>query len=234
MNLPFDKIFILHLAENKDRLDNINNEIKRLGIEDKTNIWWTCFRKISTEIGNNLPLLKYNGFYENYKKYNPDIYGRVFNCSFEHYTIIKTAYLRGFNHILILEDDFKFIDDINSIEYVFNNLPDDYDVIKFFYTYLFKFSNKFNYEKDKNSKLFTKINNFNENNYGSTLCYALSRKGMKHLIELYDKKFQVADVIFFDVDCKNINTYLSNYIIVHENNSISNILWNRNDINKLK
>lgn len=45
-------------------------------------------------------------FYDKARKLvNPDIYGAVFDCAYNHYSIIKQAYLRGFNNILIIEDD---------------------------------------------------------------------------------------------------------------------------------
>ena len=56
------------------------------------------------------------------KRYNPDIYCAVFNCAFEHYTIVKQAYLRGLNNILVFEYDIRFISNVCAAKKVFTKL----------------------------------------------------------------------------------------------------------------
>ena len=131
MKLPFDKIYCLHLSEDKERENQIKKQFKFLGITKQVDIWWTCKRDISNKIGKMITSL-HTKFYNTYSKNNNKLYGNVFNCSFEHYSIIKQAYMRGFNNILIIEDDVVFNRDKEKIQYIMNNIPDDYDIIKFF------------------------------------------------------------------------------------------------------
>lgn len=234
MKLPFDKVFILHLAENKERYNHLKNECKRLNIEDQVSIWWTCFKPISNFIGEKIESLKHP-YYDYYKQFNKDVYGRVFNCAFEHYNIIKTSYLRGYNNILILEDDFKFINDVYSIEYIFNNLPKDYDILKFYTSFINIINENTIFNINKDNIFFNKIDTYKEY-YTSTLCYALSRKGMKTIIDIYEQHLMPSDNIFLEINKNNIdlNIYINRYVCIYPNDSISNILNVRNDLLKME
>ena len=225
--LPFDKIYCLHMAENEIRYQNMMSEFDRLNIKDQVEIWWTCKRKISSKIGDYLESL-HSIFYNYKRKHNEDLYGGVFNCSFEHYTIIKQAYIRGFNSILIFEDDITFNKHISveEIYNIFNSIPDDYDIIKFYNE---------NLDKSKILDEVTYISNNEQNIYNyslSSLCYALSRNGMKKYIEKMDDKFEIADRILDTLkNDKEVKYYtLSNNVIcntmdyMHKN---STILYNQ-------
>lgn len=195
MKLPFDKIYCLHLSDNTNRYTHMINEFKRLGIESQVDFWWTCKRPISTKIGNYLTEL-HTDFLDNIYNTNNRVYGGVFNCAFEHYTIIKTSYERGFNSILIIEDDIKFINNINLIEWTFNNLPDNYCCVKFYgsvYIWMQQPYYIFDYNKqqDFSNKNFT-------NKCYSTALYCLDRTGMKKYIDAFDKQIRPADMIFED------------------------------------
>ena len=118
MKLSFDEVYCLHVAENSDKYNLMMSEYERVDIKDQVKIWWTVKRKISTQIGNSIDTL-HSIYYDNIKRANKNVYGAVFNCALEHYTIVKQAYLRGLNTILVLEDDIKFIDNISAVEKAF-------------------------------------------------------------------------------------------------------------------
>lgn len=61
--------------------------------------------------------------------YKPKAVGG-FQCVLGHYQIIKTAYERGFAHILVLEDDVRFLKDLDALGRAIESLPADYDVAK--------------------------------------------------------------------------------------------------------
>lgn len=200
MKLPFDKIYCLHLSEDKERENQIKKQFKFLGITKQVDIWWTCKRNISNKIGKMITSL-HTKFYNKYSKNNNSLYGNVFNCSFEHYSIIKQAYMRGFNNILIIEDDVVFNKDKETIQYIMNNIPDDYDIIKFFneVTNTSYDDKPVQFINDKTDLKPYKI---------SSLCYAISRNGMKIYIEEMDKNFRIADLILEDLKCdENVNFY---------------------------
>lgn len=224
MKLPFDKIYCLHLSEDKEREIQIKKEFKFLGITKQVEIWWTCKRNISNKIGKLLSSL-HTTFYNEYSEGNDSLYGNVFNCSFEHYSIIKQAYLRGFENILIIEDDIVFNRDKEKIKYIIDNIPSDYDIIKFFneFTGESYIDKPIQYVKNKKDLKQYKV---------SSMCYAISRNGMKLYIEEMDKKFNIADVILDELkDNKNIkfyclsqNDFCSSRDVSHCN---SNILFER-------
>lgn len=226
MKLPFDKCYCLHLVEATDRYDNCVNQFNKLGILNQVDFWWTCKRSISTKVGNFLTELHtpfYNGIY----KCNENVYSGVFNCSLEHYTIVKQSYLRGYNSILIIEDDIFFNEDINYIEDIFNNLPEDYDVIKFYSMYVFN-----NYYIDQQNKISHVNKHFTNNIFGicSTKMYALSRNGMKMLIEKYDEAFNPSDIVLDRIKYKNDNN--ENWFIPEENLDIKFYILEKNDLVK--
>lgn len=217
MKLPFDKCYCIHLSESNERYNHIKNEFKRIGIEDQVEIWWTCKRIISQQIGDYLSSL-HTEWYDELKKVNPRIYGIIFENAYDHYSIIKSAYDRGLNSILIMEDDIKFIKDVNKIEYIFNNIPKDYTIIKF--------HSSMNFYDDNFDKFHYILN---DSNYKySSMCYAMSRQGMELYLECCKLIFSVSDIVlssictceeyydefnFYNLSfpiCESINTLYSN------------------------
>lgn len=210
MIFPFDKIICLHLVEDIHRYISILNQVKYFGIKDKFEFWYTCKKsKITNEIGNNIDNLK-DGYYDSIMEHNPNVYGNVFDCAYNHYNIIKTAYLRGFNNILIIEDDILFNKDKKNLETLFNNIPQDYNIIKFYYSHD---DNEFNVPEvkyvDKSYEQFYKY-------VYSTLCYGLSRKGMEIMIDEYENNFAAADIVLENI--KNNDKINDKYYILSYNN----------------
>ena len=196
----FDKIYCLHLAEAKERYDSLLKEFNSVGILKNVEIWWTCKRQISSTLGKYL--------YEKEYKSSNNYYAGAFNCQIEHYSIIKQAYLRGYENILILEDDIAFIKDIEYIQKIINGIPKDYDILKLYDTYQSNGKYKI---KEENSNLFIP---FEYGTYGcSTLAYALSRKGMEYYIDFVDNKYVFADTPLYNYDStKKLNYYVPNYM----------------------
>lgn len=222
MKLPFDKVYMLHLAENENRLKFMVNQFKHHGISKQVEIWWTCKRDISIEIGNNIKTLHTN-HYDWYQRNeeSKNVYGGVFNCAFEHYTIIKQAYLRGFNSILIIEDNCEFIKDKKLFKDIFDNIPEDYDIIKY-YSGIF-------YENDNDDNIINKY--YNRYNFvnGNTTCYALKRNGMKLVIDQYNKCFEPSDIVLdkamdYNSD-KKVHSYSVNKLVNHTGGFRSNIYY---------
>lgn len=204
LNLPFEKIYMIHCAEDKKRYDYCMRHFKELGIENNVNIWWTARRNYGEDIRKS-----FDGvvcpYYDSLFKANPYIYSGVLNVSLEHYTIIKMSYERGFNNVLILEDDVKFISDIDKLNEFMDNIPPDYDILKLFY--IFGPS-----EEGYGDKYFTKKK---VPNWG-LICnsYALSRKGMEEMIRIYEEKIIPCDIVFEKIDEEKINAYVPVNILV--------------------
>lgn len=211
MRLPFDEVYCLHLAENSDKYNLMMSEYEKVGIKDQVKIWWTVKRKISAQIGNSIDTL-HSTFYDKLKKTNKNIYGAVFNCALEHYTIVKQAYLRGVNTILVLEDDIKFIDNISAVEKAFTQLPSQWDVLKFYNGFNARQNSipKYNCEDDLWNKITTKFKSEE-----STACYAFNRDAMKFYIDSMDRCFIFADGIFPIFIYNNFNYFDTRYLVVY-------------------
>jgi GR25 family glycosyltransferase involved in LPS biosynthesis len=159
----FDKAYCIHCNTHINRLQELKEEFERVGL--------------------NVDILYVNGC-EN----NPD---PVLDCSLNHVKIIKKAYDEGLNHILIMENDIRFLKDISILEEYINNIPDDYDIILLDYIYgYFPYEINRLSKKDK-SKHF--INIGFDNNVWSAGCYLLSRKGMEHIIYNQSKNLKQPD-----------------------------------------
>lgn len=211
MKLPFDEVYCLHLAENYDKYNLMMSEYERVDIKDQVKIWWTVKRKISTQIGNSIDTL-HSIYYDNIKRANKNVYGAVFNCALEHYTIVKQAYLRGLNTILVLEDDIKFIDNVSAVEKAFTQLPKKWDVLKFYNGFNARQNSipKYNGEDD----LWNKITTISKSEQ-STACYAFNRDAMKFYIDSMDRCFIYADGVFPFFINNNYNYYDTQYLVVY-------------------
>lgn len=208
MKLPFDKTYCLHLVEAKDRYESTIRQFEAMGILDDIEYWYTCRRPFAKNLYQLLPSIQ-TELYDDVKRRNDNIYESVFNCSLEHYTIIKTSYERGLNSIAIIEDDISFFIDKDRFEYMISNIPSDYDVIQFHnqqrsrQRYLEEQLNIANLDK------YVKVNNI-DYWFSSTMFYALNRNGMKHFIELHDEHdLLIADHPFRYIDTSKYNFYLS-------------------------
>lgn len=201
-NIPFDKIFIVHLSDNKERYNFIKDWTREYKIEDKINIWYTTRRNISQLCGKLVDSVQ---TYDYKMLNNPEVFGRVFDCAFQHLSIIKTSYERGLESILIIEDDFGFSEGIEKLNEVFSNLPNDWDVIKFD-----TFFNKGWYTE--NGDYFREC--YDEDMIFGTMCYALNRNGMKAVIDSYQNDFLPSDIALYNgFKDKQVKAYITNYRI---------------------
>lgn len=185
MKLPFDKIYCLHLAESPERLDSSKEEFTKMGIYDDVDYWWTCRHPYTKEIHDFLVSIEHF-------RINAINAPNAYNCSRNWYEIIKTSYLRGFEHILCIEDEFKTF---------MKKIPNDYDIIRFGYLN----DNVFN-----NNECFY-IQDYDKFIYGTQM-FALNRNGMKYYIDYMDEYFGAADFPLGCIDyitVKGITNYFT-------------------------
>lgn len=206
----FDEIFVLNLASRQDRLEHFKSEMNKVGL-DFTTIYTTkkpFYPRLvnDTFLHNSL----YTYWQEQQSKFNRYLYASVYDCAMKHYEIIKTSYERGLNNILILEDDIEFISDNEYIESVFNCLPEDYTILKYYGTFL---------NNDSSKELFYKIPQEQYDSFAqSTACYAVSRKGMKEIIDTIDNMntLVTADLLFNYLNKETIYTTNKQICKIHD------------------
>lgn len=179
--MKFDKIYCLHCVEDTDRYYNIKNQFNKLGLD--VTIHETC-RQPHMDIIFNGFLLSQN--IEAFNKPNE------YNCTREHYTIIKSAYINGYENILIFEDDMYLLNNKELFYKFIDNIPEDYDIIRL--------GGSCDYTHDELIDLYKKENIYwTKLEFGlwGTFGFGLSRKGMKYYIDYIDNVMCSADTPLF-------------------------------------
>ena len=206
LNNVFDKVYVIHCIENEERLNNIQFQVKNSGLD--LEIHETCYFPWSQQAVNGL-ILSNRGRYV--------VNGSEFNLTREFYSIIKRSYLKGYNHILIFEDDFNLMKNEYLNDFV-DHIPEDFDIIQF--SILANREILPNYyvigkEYEENGKYFIEP----PEGFWSNCGLALSRKGMKYFIDTIDEEFIAADIVAFENKNKiffygktNVKSGLKHYI----------------------
>lgn len=193
MKTAFDKIYCINFLPNKYRREFMRYQFNDLGLDVE---FYDAidYSKVLKNINiSNFP---------------------VFGCSESHYHCIKKSQLLGYEKILILEDDVCFLKDKKTVEYFLNELPNDWEYIKYVFTLCDIYGDY--YETTWNQyKMFNEnfkntpwicLNNFDNDNYLGSNCaggYALNKNVIDYCCQYYeDNNLQPADQI----------RYLFNYI----------------------
>ena len=199
-------VYCLHLVEEKNRLNNINNLKQNYFIFKDTVIYNFTKLKINNIIAEKLETLK-SGYYETYKNSYLDLYGNVFSCAYNWLQIIKCSYEMGDEYAIFIEDDLSFKNHVDNeyIEQLIKDIPENADVVKFC-THP-KPINSCNIELS--TKFFNKIYlNDNTQQYivdCNNSFFMLSRKAMKFYIDSQENCFGCSDYnINFDTHTLNV------------------------------
>lgn len=108
LNLYFDNIYCINLDEATERWEHCLKQF------EKHNFTAERFKAIKVDEGKN-NLLK----------------GEI-GCMMSHLEVIKDAKHKGYKKILVLEDDFEFVDNFNELfELKYKNLPYDWEFLYF-------------------------------------------------------------------------------------------------------
>lgn len=169
----FDHIYSIGYVKND--ITKLNSELKRIGIYD-SGIYSHEYSHSNIFVDSILQCILRNDM----DKYEEDHKG--FDVSLTHYKIIKEAYELGYNKILIIEDDSIFLKDINRIEEILNNLPNDYELCYLNWT-LYHQENAEIYDYNDYFKYF-KTNN--DIWLFSASSYTLNRDTMLNIINFYE------------------------------------------------
>lgn len=156
------------------RYDQLKKELKRVGVLDRVEFQWdfpSPFKELARE---RTPATTFA--HET----------AMFSIILNHYRAIKTSYLIGCEHILIMEDDIRFLNDVVKIEQAIKTLPSDYDFA------MFDRMKPSDMGEDEYLALKTRQDiaeggwkPFESLTSGG--CYSLSRRAMERLIEAYEK-----------------------------------------------
>lgn len=170
----FDRIFCLSLADNMERRNDCMRDWERLGIFGSGIFEW--------KITVNNPFYGYIWTNPNLPamKWWLNLTGAL-NCTLGHYEIMMQSLAMGYERVLILEDDVRFLKDESKVAEILENMP-EYDICL-----LDKFvpaidvSKKLLFEAMKKDKVNNMFFSFDKCKLLSCACYALSRKAMQIL-----------------------------------------------------
>jgi len=184
INTFFDKIYCINLDERMDRWVSAKNELEKNGIYN-----YKRFSAIKNEIGH-------------------------LGCRDSHIEVIKDAKKNNYNKILILEDDFVFInDDKTLINNILTQLSDlDWELFYFGATvHLY------------DGKLTKVSENIVLTNFAyTTHSYAINSSTFDFIID-NAKNHNIIDIFYNDFIVKNNKTYISNPMVCLQRESYSNV-----------
>lgn len=147
----------------KVRYEPMKKELARVGLDDSSIHWhWdypTPIKKIALK---GIPHMK--GLDE-----NPPVWG----CTLMHYDVLKTAYCLGYGHMMLVEDDCRFLKDVDKLWDSIGRAPADWNILML--------SNFLRYRTAPASEGWLSCKSAM-----SGACYACDRKGMEKLIATYE------------------------------------------------
>ena len=103
-----DHIYCIHYTPYSDRKERLEKELKRVGILDSDIFSW--------EYSYDMPKFASNASQD---------------LAYNHLLCYYNALYMGYEKVLILEDDIVFLKDINMIQTLLDNLPNEYDLCLF-------------------------------------------------------------------------------------------------------
>jgi GR25 family glycosyltransferase involved in LPS biosynthesis len=175
MKLPFSETWLINLVSRPDRYEKMKKQFDYFGWDVKEHI--TVIHPWCKDIAEYFNISK-KGFIG-----SPN----AFSCTREHYTLIKSAYLRGLDSICIIEDDVSFNKNLSIWEDYLNNLPEDWDIIRI--CSLRGKNEQDVIESKYPNSLWSPVNN----GIFGTGCYALNRRGMAYMLKSIEDFMQPID-----------------------------------------
>ena len=210
INNKFDEIHCILTLEKQERILNVNKVFNDYNIQNVI-FTYTFDKPIYRNIRESYPSLQ-DSIYEYYYDKNKNIYNRAFDCALNHYNIIKSSYKRGLKHILIFEDDINFVVNKDIFNRIIQNMPNDYDIIKF---YNVQDEEKYELTNEENIKYIKDIQK--DDLLHSCIMVAYSNKGMKKYIDMIEENgIAACDIYYKNINIENdINIYrLNSYFIL--------------------
>lgn len=198
----FDKIICIHYLPYRERLDNIKQELSRVGILDLPQF------EFYETIDNAFYPYVVNGISKNrlsLKPWNKEPRVDLSNVKYtiDSYNLLKKLEFKGYKRVLILEDDIVFHKNLDYVNKVIESTPTDFDVMNYDPEHLC-FSDGGRYGN------YQSINNYIDRYQNAKIvnmsCCALSKKAIHHIIKKQHSKLAPFDIYTWS-DTGDLNTY---------------------------
>lgn len=118
----FDAVAVLCSTDYMHRQDGLRAELSRVGLLDRVEWFWDFDNPFMVRLAHSLRL-------------SHDIRSLGgFRLTMNHYRAVKTLLELGHKHVLVLEDDVRFLKDTGKLSSILESMPADYDVAKLEWT----------------------------------------------------------------------------------------------------
>lgn len=119
----FDRVYLLTCpVYERERLPSMRAELERVGLADRTEVLWCGKMPMLSRLMYSLRRDKALRTEEQ------------FSLLWGHYRSVKIALARGASHVLVLEDDCRFLKDLDMLAGIMSSIPADYDYVQFEWT----------------------------------------------------------------------------------------------------
>lgn len=160
----FDFVAASMFTGQKERTAPMMEELRRVGLADRVQIFWGVPSPYDAVVARSVPAKRIMTERAAYT-----------NLTFAHHRMVKTAYELGAEHALFLENDIRFLNDVELLEGIVEGLPDDYDIALFDWVLRIKHKPD---DVDIEGAFPTEITWKRFKDLRSCGFYALSRRGM--------------------------------------------------------
>ena len=225
--MNINKIFIINLESRPDRKLQILDEMKKQNISENNYEFFKAIRPTPEEVQEWNP--KYCEYNKN--SIHPDKFvgytqGSL-GCLKSHVEICKIAMERGYENILILEDDTEFVKSIDNIVDYINKINNSYDMLYLAGRHISKNHNKhslsnMSYIKNNNNTIST----IKSNNILTTGSYCIKKPAMEYLINNINNYSKEIDVFYVEKIQSNFDCYLCIPNITKQRDGYSDIQQN--------
>lgn len=198
-----DHIFSVTCTNNIKQINILKNELNRVDILNSG--IYTNFINVDSPF--------YKLIYDNVDKIdNLNPFNGATKLTYGVYYLLRLSYELGYERIIIMEDDIKFLKDKeelnNLLKYIFNNAPENFDIIvgnmELVTDYYYNFSDDFLENK------YFRHNNIDADTvyYSCSTINIYSRSGMKKLINFFEHIYCAIDRYnLFMLNIPDINLY---------------------------
>lgn len=174
----FNRIYLLNMEKDEERLNRMREVFNLLGMSNIKR--WNAY---TPETSDDM-------------KGGHDLSPSYLACLKSHLTIIQNAYKKGYERILVIEDDVVPISDFHNVVFDYlGDVPEDWDLLYFSYIPLTEDRTTWSYidfeidfEKMTNSEEIVLVpeglNKASE--FWSLMSYGLSRRMMKVVLDFYN------------------------------------------------
>lgn len=165
----FDYVGVVCFSRYKRRLALVKEELKRVGLLSRAVFHIDFPNPFEDKLISVLP-------------FSNERTRRAFHCGYNNYCIIKRAFETGCKSVLMIEDDVRFLKDIELLRRYIQLLPTDFDLAMFDKNWPAK-----EFLERRESIISNRVNPcwITFDRFFSSGCYAMSRKGMERFIEAY-------------------------------------------------